>query len=115
MVRTKSKDKCTKIRFTKCKEKAKIYNPIQMTFAKLLEKDITIKEFQNTVALKNLEVGEYSTDFLCIKDNGDLMVRECIFRQQLGQKHYQQLLDASKQYWARRGITDWGIVIDAKE
>lgn len=40
------------------------------------------------------------------------MVRECVFKEHLGKPLTVKLLDASRDYWKRKGIRDWGIVID---
>ena len=59
-----------------------------------------------------LEVGEYTSDFVCTKADGDLMVRECVYRKFLMKPLTVKLLDASRDYWLRHGVTDWGMVID---
>ena len=48
----------------------------------------------------------------CTKADGDLMVRECVFRKFLMKPLTVKLLDASRDYWLRHGVTDWGVVID---
>lgn len=40
------------------------------------------------------------------------MVRECVFRKFLMKPLTVKLLDASREYWLRHGVTDWGLVID---
>ena len=57
---------------------------------------------------------EYMTDFLCIKTNGDMLVRECVYRKFLTKPMTVKFLDISKDYWLRHGIEDWGVVIDAE-
>ena len=42
----------------------------------------------------------------------NLMVRECVFRKFLMKPLTVKLLDASRDYWFRHGVTDWGVVID---
>ena len=42
------------------------------------------------------------------------MVRECVFRHLLLKPKTVELLDASREYWNRRNVTDWGIVTDAE-
>ena len=64
------------------------------------------------VLLEGLEEGEYTSDFVCIKTNGDLMVRECLQRDRLTKPMNAKLLNASKNYWAKRGMTDWGLIIN---
>ena len=38
------------------------------------------------------------------------MVRECV-----EEKYLVKLLDASRTYWLRLGVQDWGLVIDGEE
>ena len=40
------------------------------------------------------------------------MVRECVERRKLSWPSVVQLLDDSRDYWTRSGVSDWGIVID---
>ncbi len=40
------------------------------------------------------------------------MVRECVFRKFLMKPMTVKLLDASREYWLRHGVMDWGVVID---
>jgi hypothetical protein len=59
-----------------------------------------------------LDGEEYTTDFVCVKTDQELMVRECISRRLLTKPMTVKLLDQSREYWLRRGVSDWGIVID---
>jgi hypothetical protein len=43
------------------------------------------------------------------------MVRECVFRKKLSLPRTCKLLDLSREYWRRRGIEDWGIVVEAEK
>ena len=70
-----------------------------------------IKSFRVNVELEE----DYTSDFVCTKLNGDLMVRECISRQYLIKPMNARLLDLSRGYWLRHGVTDWGIVIEKGE
>lgn len=56
--------------------------------------------------------GGYTSDFVCVKSDGDLMVRECVFRRLLMKPLTVKLLDTSRDYWLRHGVTDWGLVVD---
>ena len=56
----------------------------------------------------------YTTDFLCTKADGDLCVRECVFRKKLCLPRTAKLPDNSRDYWLRRGINDWAIVTERK-
>ncbi|WP_242859436.1 Tn7 transposase TnsA N-terminal domain-containing protein [Blautia wexlerae] len=99
----------------KCKDVMRAYSDIQAAYAERLEKDDGVKEFQCNVLLDGLEEGEYTSDFLCVKADGDFMVRECVERKFLMKPRTVKLLDASRDYWLRHGVKDWGLVIDAEK
>ena len=63
--------------------------------------------------LERVKLIPYTSDFVCIKTNGDWMVRECVYRKFLMKPMTVKLLDISRDYWLRHGVTDWGVVIDA--
>ena len=111
----KIKDRCTKKKIKKCKEVIRTYDQIQTAYAELLDKNEMIKEIQCNIPLDSTEEGEFTTDFLCTKTNGDRMVRECVFRKKLSLPRTCKLLDLSREYWRRRGIEDWGIVVEAEK
>lgn len=106
------KGRCEKRVLPKCAEVCRTYDPIQYAFADMLQADEGIKEIRCNVPLDGLDVGEYTTDFVCVKSDGDLMVRECVYRKFLMKPLTVKLLDASKDYWLRHGVADWGLVID---
>ena len=108
------KGRCEKRKIPKCSDVCRTYDPIQYAYADVLATDKDVREIRCNVLLDGLEVGEYTTDFLCVKADGDLMVRECVFRKHLTKPMTIKLLDASKEYWQRHGVTDWGLVIDAE-
>ena len=108
------KGRCEKRVIPKCNDVCRTYDPIQSAYADMLAADDAIQEIRCNVLLDGLEVGEYTTDFLCVKTDGDLMVRECVFRKHLTKPLTIKLLDASREYWLRHGVTDWGLVIDAE-
>ena len=107
--------RCIKTKLKKWQEVARTYDKIQTAYADVLDKDKNIEVIKCNVLLENLEDGEFTTDFLCTKTNGDLMVRECVFRKKLSLPRTCKLLDASRKYWARRGITDWAIDVEEGE
>ena len=72
-----------------------------------------IQEIRCNVLMEGLEEGEYTSDFVCIKTNGDLMVRECLQRDRLTKPMNVKLLNASRNYWLKRGA-EWGLVVDAE-
>ena len=105
--------RCEKRSLSKCVDGvAKTYTDIESRFADLLQEDADIKEFRCNVFLEGLAEGEYTSDFVCKKSDGDLMVRECVYRKVLTKPMTIKLLDASREYWLRHGVSDWGIVID---
>ena len=106
------KGRCEKRTLSKCKEICRTYDNIQSTYADLLQQNDNITEIQCNVLLDGLELGEYTTDFVCVKADNDLMVRECVNRKYLTKPLTVKLLDMSRDYWLRRGIQDWGIVTD---
>ena len=115
MIKKGFKGRCQNRQMKKCKEVVRTYGAIQLAYAERLEQEDSIIEFQCNVMLSGLEAGEYSSDFVCEKQNGDLMVRECVERRFLKKPMTVKLLDASREYWTRRGITDWGIVTDEEK
>ena len=109
------KGRCEKRSLPKCQGICKTYDAIQSAYADMLQNDDSISEFRCNVLMDDLDIGDYTTDFVCTKSNGDLMIRECVFRSHLAKPMTVKLLDASRNYWLRRGVSDWGLVIDAEE
>jgi hypothetical protein len=72
--------------------------------------DDEISEFRCNVLLEGLSEGAYTSDFVCTKTDGTMFVRECVYRNRLTKPLTVKLLEASRQYWLRHGISDWGIV-----
>ena len=108
--------RCEKRTMSKCADRvARTYNAIESKYAERLQENPNVKEFRCQVLLEGLEVGEYCSDFVAIKVDGDLMVRECVFRKHFTKPMTAKLLDESRNYWRRRGVTDWGIVVDKKK
>ncbi len=115
MVKKNYKGRCVKKSVSKSKVVCRTYSDIQLSFLDMLEECSEVAEIRCNVPLDRLEIGEYSTDFVCVKSDGDLMVRECVFRKLLTKPMTVKLLDASLEYWRKRGIQDWGVVIDAEK
>jgi len=111
----KIKDRCTKKKLKKSDEVIRTYDKIQTAYAEILDRDENIKSIQCNVPLEDLDEGEFTTDFLCTKIDGDILVRECVFRKKLSLPRTCKLLDISREYWLKRGVTDWGIVIEKEE
>lgn len=107
------KGRCTKRQMSKCTEVCRTYDPIQFAYADLLENDDCVREYRCNVPLDGLEIGEYTSDFVYTKTNGEVFVRECVYRKQISKPLTVKLLDSSQRYWQDRGISDWGLIIDA--
>ncbi len=109
------KGRCQKKSVSKCKEVARAYSDIQYAYLEVLEEKDDVKEFQCNVLMEGGEEDSYVSDFVCVKTDGDLMVRECVQRKLLTKPLTVKLLDMSREYWLRRGVEDWGIVIDEEK
>ena len=112
MVKKNYKGRCIKLSLTKSKDVLKLYSKIQELCAVLLQEDEEVTEIRCNVPLDGLNVGDYTSDFVCVKKNKDILVRECVRRCHLTKPMTVKLLDASRNYWLRHGVMDWGIVID---
>lgn len=99
----------------KSKEVCRFYDELQVLYANRLQACEEIKEIRCNVLLEGLQEGEYTSDFVCVKSNGDLMVRECVYRKFLTKPMTVKLLDASFEYWLKHGVMDWGLVIDEEK
>lgn len=108
------KGRCEKRTLEKFTSICKTYDPIQTAYANILVENKDISEVRCNVILDE-ECSEYMTDFVCKKTDGDLMVRECISTKLLEKPLSMKLLDMSRTYWLRHGVTDWGLVVDAAE
>lgn len=108
------KGRCEKRRIGKCDDVCRTYDAVQYACADLLQASDEIAEIRCNVLLEGLDEGTFTSDFVCTKTDGDLMVRECVFRKFLTKPMTVKLLDLSKEYWLRHGVKDWGIVIDAE-
>lgn len=109
------KGRCQKRMLDKCKEVCRTYDGIQSAYADVLQEHDEIKEIRCNVLLEGLELGEYTTDFVCVKSDNSLMVRECVFRKFLLKPLTVKVLDASREYWFKHGVVDWGLVIDEEK
>lgn len=110
--------RCEKRALSKCSNLnhvCKTFNDIESKYADRLQDNPSIKEFKCNVLLDGMELGEYTSDFVATKIDGELLVRECVYRKHLSKPMTAKMLDASRNYWRRRGVTDWGIVIEKEE
>lgn len=109
------KGRCKKSVLGKCEDVCRTYDSIQYAYADILQSRDDIKEIRCNIPLDGLSVGEYMTDFVCVKFDGDLMVRECVYRRLLMKPLTIKLLNASREYWYSHGVSDWGIVTDEEK
>lgn len=118
------KGRCTKLKLEKCPQVCPLYDKVQLAYARQLDGDPNVIKFSvnvpllpNQQALDDLGVptAKYTTDFLLSLSNGKQAVREAVYRQNLSRPSTAALLELSKQYWANRGISDWGLIIDMEE
>ena len=115
MRRKTYKGRCEKRNLEKFTSICKTYDPIQSAYANILVKNKDIAEIQCNVPLDGEVCEEYMSDFLCVMQSGDMMVRECVSRAHITKPMTVKLLDMSRTYWLRHGVSDWGIVVDAAE
>ena len=99
---------------SKCNDVCRTYDAIQSAYADILQADDGIRVFRCNVLLDGLPEGEYTSDFVCIKTDGEVMVRECVQRKHLMKPMTVKLLDASREYWLKRGVS-WGIITDEEK
>jgi len=109
------KGKCIKRSLSKSETVVKTFDAIQTAYADLLEADKDIKRIESNVLITGVENDSYTTDFLCQKVNGDYCVRECVYRKKLLLPRTCKHLDVSRNYWMRKGIKDWAIVVEKEE
>jgi len=93
MRKLESKGRCEKRVLSKCKEVCRTYDPIQSAYADRLQVDDSVREFQCNVQLDD---GVHMTDFVCVKTDGELMVRECVQRKYLLKPMTIRLMDISR-------------------
>ena len=109
------KGRCIKKAISKSKEICRTYDPIQEKYLDLLQDREDVKEIRCNVPIDLASLGAYTTDFVCITDCGEIFVRECVYRQRISKPMTIKLLDASREYWTRHGIKDWGIVTNEEK
>jgi len=104
--------KCTKRYVEKCEDVCKTYDAIQYAYTDLLSKAEDVQSFRVNVLLEGLQEGDYTSDFVVVKADGGLMIRECVCRRHLTKPMTTKLLDTSRNYWKSHGVNDWGIVVE---
>ncbi len=69
------KGRCEKRKLPKCEDVCRTFDAIQFAYIDLLNGSEDIKNFQVNVLLDGMD-GGYTSDFVCVKADNDLMVRE---------------------------------------
>ncbi len=102
-----------KKKLNKCISVFYAYNNLQFKYGDILDANNDIAEIRCNVSIGECELdGAFTTDFYCIKTNGDILVRECVYKEKLLRPQTIKMLDASRNYWLSKGIKDWGIVLN---
>ncbi|MBQ1374622.1 MAG: TnsA endonuclease N-terminal domain-containing protein [Aeriscardovia sp.] len=112
MRKKKFKGRCEKRKIDKFGEICRTYDSLQYKTALILSGTEEVKEIQANVPMDGTE---YTTDFIYKTIDGELAVRECVYREHLRKPMTLKLLDISREYWLKRGITDWAIVLGREE
>lgn len=116
MRKSNFKGKCIKWQAVKCEDSVcRAYDSIQRAYAEQIGTCEGIRGFRCNVLLDGLEEGSYTSDFVITKVDGDLMVKECVERKHITKPLTVKLLEASRQYWLRHGVSDWGIIIERED
>ena len=106
------KGRCEKKTIDKCKTVCKTYDPIQSAYVDILDHRNDVAEIKCNVELDG-DAADFTTDIVAVMTNGELMVRECVSRKILPRPLTIKMLDLSQAYWMKKGVSDWGLVIDA--
>ena len=64
------KGRCEKKKLDKCKDICRTYDVIQSAYADILSECEDIAEIRCNVFLDGLDIGEYTTDFVCVDGSG---------------------------------------------
>ena len=75
--------KVSKRMISKCEGVCRTYDAIQYAYADLLSKADEVQSFRVNVLLEGLKEGDYTSDFVIVKADGGLMIRECVSRKHL--------------------------------
>ena len=108
------KGRCEKLSVSKSKDVCRMYSELQKKYLYKLQDNEHIREIRCNVLMEGLE-GNYTSDFVCVTTWNDLMVRECVEKKLLIKPMTLKQLDSSREYWLKRRVEDWGIVINEKE
>ena len=115
MRNSKAHTKTLKKKLNKCKTIFYAYNDVQFKYGDVLDNRKDIVEIKCNVKI-DCELGDsYTSDFYCVKENVEIMIRECLYKNILLKPMNVKMLDASRKYRLSKGVTDWGIVLNEEE
>lgn len=92
------KGRCEKRKLLNCEDVCRTYDAVQYAYADLLNGSGDIKSFRVNVLLDGLD-GGYTSDFVCVKADNDLIVRECVEI-----KHLTKPLTVGHQYGSTEAV-----------
>lgn len=107
------KGKCEKRSLPKFPQGCRTFDDVQYEAANYLIDQEDIVEIACNVPLDG-ECEEYMSDFVCKKENGDLAIYECERRDYLTKPMSAKLLEMSRQYWLKRGVNDFNIIVEER-
>ena len=112
MHNSNSRSKTIKKKLNKCKNIFFAYSDLQFKYGNILDSNSEIVEIKCNVKLIGCSLGDnYTTDFVCTKLDGSLMIIECIEKDKLLKPMTSKMLDCSRNYWLSKGIDDWRLVV----
>ena len=106
------KTRCTKQSLPKFEGVCKTFDELQAAAAVYLSELEDIETIRSNVDSALVDGTQYTSDFVCEKRNGDIVVLECVYRKYLTKPLTVKLLDASRSFWLSRGVTDWRLIVD---
>ncbi len=95
--------------------RSEILGKLQEAVVRMLDIDPNIRSFQCHVLLEGLACGKYTSDIVYTTVDGETGVMECFSTTQLKKRESAVLMDESRNYWLRRGVTDWTLVINDEQ
>lgn len=114
MRKKNQKIRCEKQRLPKFKGLCKTYDKVQTAMAVVLSQQEDVVCIRCNVDSAVIDGKEYTTDFVCEMANGELAVRECLYRRYITKPLNLKVLEASRKFWLKRGVKDWAIVVNEK-
>jgi len=107
------KGRCEKRSLEKFTCVCRTYSDLQYNAANYLSQEKDIESITCNVPLDG-DCEDYMSDFVVKKVNGDFAVYECEERRYLTKPRSVELLEKSRMYWLKRGISDF-VIITTKE